>query len=199
MIGMEYDKIIKYFKDNTALVSMNKIDEFFNRIPADDRMMVETFMRTELGLNVFDYITIIPEKMFAYNSDLKTIVIPSTIEDIERNAFEGCSASSIAIEAQIWELKEATFSNCKSLSEVSLPSTLTTIDKDAFRNCTSLKEITLPKNIEDIKSGAFRGCETTLEKMALPMEQVKKGLLKMNKSGVEGEFFRKVCRQSYMY
>ena len=41
MIGMEYDKIIKYFKDNTALVSMNKIDEFFNRIPADDRMMVE--------------------------------------------------------------------------------------------------------------------------------------------------------------
>ena len=98
MIGkINYEKIQTIFNNNASLLSMNKVQEFFNTLPEIDRMEVETFLRTELGINVFDYITVIPKGMFMGNQDLTNIIIPSTIMDIEAAAFESCAAKAIKI------------------------------------------------------------------------------------------------------
>ncbi len=66
------------------------------------------------------------------------------------------------------------FYGCTSLTEVSLPNTLTTISGSstgsgygAFRDCTALVSITLPEGLTTIGNMAFRGC-TALESITFP-------------------------------
>lgn len=163
MFNMDYNKMCKYFDDNAGLLSMNKINEFFAKIPAEDRMEVETFMRTELGLNVFDYITVIPKGMFAFNSDLSTITIPSTIIEIEDEAFRGCAATQIEIQAPISVINTRTFENCTKLRTVSLPEGIAVLGDEAFKDCTALEELSLPDSLSEIGKNVFVGCPRTLE------------------------------------
>ena len=50
-----------------------------------------------------------------------------------------------------------TFNNCDRLSNVELPSTLTTITSYAFRNNYALHNITLPNSLTTIGTQAFQG------------------------------------------
>lgn len=57
--------------------------------------------------------------------------------------------------------------NCKSLTEVVLPETVTAIRKLAFASCSSLTEITLPEHVTTIENLAFMGC-SSLTRVLLP-------------------------------
>lgn len=50
------------------------------------------------------------------------------------------------------------FAKCTKLTNVILPSTLTTIGKYAFANCSSLTSITIPSSVKTIGSHAFYSC-----------------------------------------
>ncbi|MCD7747071.1 MAG: leucine-rich repeat domain-containing protein, partial [Firmicutes bacterium] len=50
------------------------------------------------------------------------------------------------------------FSDCKSLTSVTIPDSVTTIGKCAFSNCTSLTSITIPDSVTTIGGRAFLGC-----------------------------------------
>lgn len=69
-------------------------------------------------------VTVIGEKAFS-GYDLKTIVLPDTIERIEEEAFYECDL----------------------LEDVELPNGLSFIGYAAFDNCTSLDAITLPDDV----------------------------------------------------
>lgn len=64
----------------------------------------------------------IAKNAFAYNENLKTVILPEGVEKIQGDAFY----------------------SCKMLETVVIPTTVTTIgtDTDAFGNCTSLKNVT---------------------------------------------------------
>ncbi|MGN0606754.1 MAG: leucine-rich repeat protein [Oscillospiraceae bacterium] len=49
------------------------------------------------------------------------------------------------------------FFNCKSLTKITIPDSVTDIGKDAFYYCESLTEITIPDSITSIGSNAFGG------------------------------------------
>lgn len=55
-------------------------------------------------------------------------------------------------------LKKMLFFNCKNLTEVIIPDSVTTIGDFAFANCEKLKTIKIPKNVTSIGKGAFAGC-----------------------------------------
>lgn len=57
------------------------------------------------------------------------------------------------------------FVNFKKLSNIYLPSQLTTIEEGAFRGCSSLAEISIPQSVELLFSYAFDGC-SKLQKVA---------------------------------
>ena len=59
------------------------------------------------------------------------------------------------------------FYNCKQLTTVTLPTSLTTIGSMFFYNCSSLTSVTIPPTVTTIGGSAFSGC-TSLAAIALP-------------------------------
>lgn len=64
------------------------------------------------------------------------------------------------------------FEDCKELTSVVIPNTVTCISWDAFSGCSGLKSIVIPNSVTEIESEAFRGC-SGLTNIVIP-ESVKK-------------------------
>ena len=64
---------------------------------------------------------------------------------------EGGSVTSIAASA---------FSNCTSLTGITIPNSVTSIGASAFRGCSSLTDITLPDSLTSIGTSVFRVCSS---------------------------------------
>ena len=60
-------------------------------------------------------------------------------------------------------LKNNTFQNCTSLTEVTIPDSVTNIQGSVFRGCTALEEITLPEGITSLGTYIFEGCTALSE------------------------------------
>lgn len=64
------------------------------------------------------------------------------------------------MKAKVTEIPAYAFENCKSLTKITLPSTVTNIAYGAFDHCSALPSITLPSSLKTIGTGAFIFCES---------------------------------------
>ena len=79
-------------------------------------------------------------------------------------AFCGCdSLSEIVIPSSVTSIGDNAFSGCDSLSEIVIPSSVTSIGDIAFSGCRSLSEIVIPSSVTSIGDGAFLGCRSLSE------------------------------------
>lgn len=60
-------------------------------------------------------------------------------------------------------IKNRTFNECTSLSEVTLPDALTRLCVSAFGECESLRHIALPKDFESFDTSAFYCCDLQID------------------------------------
>lgn len=96
--------------------------------------------------------------------DLKEVVLPETIEFIDRNAFYRCNAlEKINIPENMTKISKETFGYCESLKEIDIPESIKELGEFAFMNCSNLEKADLPYGLEKIGSGAFYGCENLKE------------------------------------
>lgn len=123
---------------------------------------------------------------FYHCDQLKEIEIPSTVTDIEPEAFSYTAymnafqkgdasdpylivgdgiligyrgdASTIQIPSSVKKIAGGTFRNHAELTRVSIPSTVTEIGEGAFSGCTSLSQIDGLDGVETIKDRAFYDC-----------------------------------------
>ena len=137
---------------------------------------------------------VIEERCFAGCASLKSIILPEGLEKIGSGAFENSGLTSVVIPSTVTELsrdafaktslKEATikcgkdgwgssgagnsvFAYCDKLEKITFNDKTTEIAGGMFRNCTSLKTISLPKSLEYIGYEAFKGC-TNLKLIVIP-------------------------------
>ncbi len=95
-------------------------------------------------------------KLIQYNGTGGNVEIPSTVESIGVQAFNGNeSLTTLVIPNSVKTIEEGAFANCHNLTDVSGGDNLKTIAELAFRGCHHLKNITLPNSVETIGDDAF--------------------------------------------
>lgn len=136
--------IVGVFTNNTEIESFEEF-RFFTGLQYLDAIGIED--------------TYTSNTVFYQCTNLKRIVLPSTLNQITTHAFSGCvSLTSITIPDSITAIGRSAFYGCSNLTEVTLPDGLTHIGKYAFYNC-GLKSINLPDGLTTIGDGAFMDCK----------------------------------------
>jgi hypothetical protein len=110
---------------------------------------------------------------YIFNSDAnktKYVVLDlseSTITSIEEGAFSDCSSlTGITLPDGVASIGNGAFKGC-SLTSVSIPDSVTSIGEGAFVNCIGLTSITIPAGITSIALNTFSYC-TSLTSITIP-------------------------------
>ena len=91
---------------------------------------------------------------------LKTVVITGGTS-IGNYAFSDCrSLTSITIPDGVISIGSDAFSRCSSLTSIIIPDSVTNIGGAAFYNCSKLTSITIPDSVTSIGASAFYGCSS---------------------------------------
>ena len=75
--------------------------------------------------------------------------------------------TELTLPSSITSIGEYAFKGCSGLTELTLPNSVTSIGWKAFEGCTGLTELTLPNSVTSIWEGAFFNC-SGLTKLTLP-------------------------------
>ena len=103
-------------------------------------------------------------KITGYSGNDEIINIPSTINDkkvtsIGDFAFSDCeSLTSVTIPDSVTSIGNCAFDGCSGLTNVTIPNSVTSIGDFAFSDCESLTSVTIPDSVTSIGNQAFDGC-----------------------------------------
>ena len=121
----------------------------------------------------------IASSAFLCCSGLKSLVIPSSVKNIEIDAIWGCSnLTSVTIPSSVKSVGHGTFRNCSGLTSVTVPGWNCGIDfanvtnlvisegtteigihpGSGFKNCRMIKSLTIASSVTNIGYYAFEGC-----------------------------------------
>lgn len=97
----------------------------------------------------------------------EAFVIPDTVTEIERCAFQGCRyLKRVTVPAGAGTLRNA-FAWCESLEQAVLQDGVPAIGTGAFYDCGCLRRIVIPDSVEEIGDSAFKNCGH-LESIVIP-------------------------------
>ena len=99
---------------------------------------------------------------------LATVLLPRTLETINRAAFYGCSSlESVMIPDSVTKIDIGAFSECSALKSIVIPNGVTSIGWSAFYGCSSLESIAIPDGITSIETNTFYNCKS-LKDLTIP-------------------------------
>ncbi len=132
---------------NTMLVSANAFDgTSLEKIEISD---ANTHYKTQNGV-LYDY-TLTTLVKYSSANTRTSFVLPSSITEINANAFENSSfLTSLVIPETLEKIGESAFGNCNSLATINLPNEMQTIGDRAFMSCSALSYLSLPSTIESV-------------------------------------------------
>ena len=97
----------------------------------------DTDISIPAGIDVFET-TVIAEDAFFNHSNLRSVIIPDTVQTVGASAFAGCSMlSSITFPDGVKTIGKKCCIDCSELNSAYIPATVTEIGYDAFKNVSS--------------------------------------------------------------
>ena len=136
------------FSNNTSLTSV--------KIEGNPTVSSSAFQGcTSLTSIDFGKLTTVGNSMFMDCTSLTSVVLPSTVEKIDKQAFRGCTnLTSVTFSDSIKTIGEAAFYGT-GITSATIPAGVTSIGKNSFYNCTNLASVTLNDSLETIGEAAF--------------------------------------------
>ena len=97
------------------------------------------------------------------------IVVPEKVKSSDGVEYcvisfgEGCFSNcrgltSIIIPSSVTSLGGECFSDCRGLTSITIPSSVTSLGKGCFKGCSGLTSITIPSSVASLGKGCFKGC-----------------------------------------
>jgi hypothetical protein len=110
-----------------------------------------------LGNDANLYVVLIKAK----STDITSCEINQNTQVIYYKAFSDCSSlTNVTIPDGVTSIGGYAFSDCSSLTNVTIPDGVTSIGGYAFNNCISLTSITIPDSVVNIGNYAFCNCRS---------------------------------------
>ena len=106
--------------------------------------------------------------------NIENLTLSSFIHHISDSVFEYyTSLTQITIPSSVTKIGPWAFDGCKSLKQVKFetPSSITKIEFSTFSNCTSLAQIEIPSSVKIIERNSFEHCES-LKQISIPSSVV---------------------------
>lgn len=103
------------------------------------------------------------------DSGLRSVELPSVLENLGRYSFSGTSLEIITLPGSIVRSGDYVFSGCTSLKSVTFDEGFPEVSSRMFSGCTALTEVVISKGIKTIGDYAFAYC-TGLKKVTVPSE-----------------------------
>ena len=113
------------------------------------------------------------QEIIGCDRSVTSVDIPSSINGvavaiIASSAFADCrSLTSVTIPDSVSSIGGSAFSGCSGLKSVSIPNRVTSINHSAFKDCSSLPHVTIPDSVTRIDNFAFSGC-SDLKNVSIP-------------------------------
>ena len=122
-----------------------------------------------------------------YGKTVQDITIPQKIDDltvsaIAAGAFENddtITSVKFAKNSEMVVIQANAFRNCKILTSIILPNSITKIGEDAFASCPLLKKVTLSTSLREIADYTFVGCRS-LKEIEIPASVTEIGSFAFN-------------------
>ena len=108
-------------------------------------------------------VTGIDASAFAGNSLLRSVTIPSTVNDIDPGAFKGCANLEtvnyypVSVNTTNDHHANPVFSNCPKFKNLNIGGTVKEISKFIFK-CTDIETVDIPDNVEALRNDCFADC-----------------------------------------
>lgn len=95
-----------------------------------------------------------------YNCSSLTSVIfnAENCEDFSSGIFDNCNLTSLVIGEGVKRIPSYFAYNQKSITDITIPNTVTSIGESAFAGCAGFSSITIPDGVTSIGDGAFCDC-----------------------------------------
>jgi len=148
----QYDAGLKPLEEGEVLVEENGIQYVYT--PDGDVIL---YLVTEQYVNdtvvVPEGVKSIGNYAFAYNSNVKEVVLSSTVRNLGRG-FDSSTVEKVVLNEGLEQIDSRAFRSTTNLKEVVISSTVKTIADNAFQK-SGIKEITIPATVETIGEAAF--------------------------------------------
>ena len=94
-------------------------------------------------------------------AEIQEYVSGYLVSGIEGGAFQNCrSLTSINIPSSVTSIGDYAFRRCSALTSIYIPSSVTSIGNGAFNECRSLTFINIPPSVTSIGNDAFNSCSS---------------------------------------
>ncbi len=98
----------------------------------------------------------------------RSVSLPSTLTEIADGALGGSSITELTIPASVTTIGNSAFAECKNLKSINIPASVNSLGTSAFKGCTSLKSATISAaGVSILPDNIFQGC-IALETVTLP-------------------------------
>ena len=146
--------IVSLFIATMAFAYETKVDDICYNIDNENKTAEVTYPPSWEGGKYYQSEIIIPAKII-YNGD------EYSVTKIGNYAFSDCSSlTSITIPNSVTSIGNEAFYHCSSLTSITIPNSITLIGGYAFCGCSSLTTIEIPNSVTSIGNEAFFWCRS---------------------------------------